>query len=192
MKERIRDFKIKAGMAIKIIGIFAILILLIILLMNMNEEVIFLITFVSLIIVIVKMFGEVIKIRMENNVKEIYGEFMRLAIAKTIAMNKVKVLGEKMIEIVDDINKILVYMDENMEYLKKEYEEEFILTYILMKHKQLKVLLIELMSFYKEFNIQQSLSYQNELERLFENRVEGFKKEEKEVNLQDQVIISII
>jgi hypothetical protein len=121
-----------------IIGIFAYF-----LLISFNEELLFLSIFITIVFSVYRLFGDSVGLQLDTYTNQIAKEFVLLASSKSVALHTLRNYSNKVSSLGDDIINLVGFGAGLCESLGATYEREFRDSFILLKHKQLKLLLVE-------------------------------------------------
>jgi hypothetical protein len=108
-----------------------------------NEEVLFSVAFLFIVILMYRNIGEAVKVQLDNYSKEILLEFVKLGIDKAMILNLLSNLSDQIVNAGKEVNDIMLFLFFKLENLKNSFEKEFLTIYLLIKQSQLQMLVLE-------------------------------------------------
>jgi len=132
-------------------------------LINFDEELLFLLTFITIVFVGVSFVGHSLALQLDLAISSIVKEFAVLASAKSISLYSIKEYSLNVSNLYIEIADLALYTQEFVHSSVDAHKKELNGSFQLLKHKQLKLLVLEGLQFTKLLYVRGFLNYWKEL-----------------------------
>jgi hypothetical protein len=132
-------------------------------LINFDEELLFLLTFLTIVITAVKFFGQSLALQLDSSISLIVKDFVVLASAKSLSLSAIRVYSHQVGDLGNELESLVAYTYSSVSSLSDVYRHDFNKTFQLLKHRQLKLLLLEGLQLVRLLYVRRFLMYWRDL-----------------------------
>jgi hypothetical protein len=128
-----------------------------------DEEVLFLLTFSTIVLAAYRSFSVAFASYLDGLSNGVYREVLIFASAKALGLGAVKSFSREVVALERDLDDVAAFVFLSVERSMVVCESDFINCFQLLKHKQLKLLVLEGLQLTRAFFVKRFLSYWNDV-----------------------------